>query len=563
MGLGGTIKNLGRLRQIMSVLVKYGFEDLIANSTLRNLVPEGLRIKWLRQEKPALQYSRYERIRMAAEELGPTFVKLCQILSNRPDIIPEGLLKEFEKLQDRVPPFPSDEAKTIIEMETGVPLEELFEYFTDVPLASASIGQVHRAKLKNGPEVVVKVQRPSVKEKVERDLQLLHEIVKRADRYLKKQGVLNAQEIVNAFDRSMSKELDYTNEARNISKFRELYKGYDNFYIPKVFREFSTDKVLIIEYVSGCKFTDKKQIKEWGLSIKTIVENGLNIYLKQIFEYGIFHADPHPGNVLVRQDGTICLIDFGMVGQLSKKDKHAFAMVFVSMAKEDARSMAVNMKKLALEDNIKDMRAFESDLQELIDDYATLSVDEGSIADLTSELQKIMLNYQMHMPPGVFLVFRALAILEGIGKIMYPQLKTYDHIKPYGAKILQEQWSPDNIWNEIQYRTEQVTSFMTSFPVEVREILKQTSRGKINFTIEHQGYGYLLKKLDSLTNRLIMTLIIAALIIGSSIMATVPFPEKFISTETGLPYISLTGFWIAGILFVVVMYAIIRRRYYK
>lgn len=563
MGLGGTIKNLGRLRQIMSVLVKYGFEDLIANSTLRNLVPEGLRIKWMRQEKPALQYSRYERLRMAAEELGPTFVKLCQILSNRPDIVPEGLLREFEKLQDRVPPFSSEEAITIVEMETGMPLEDLFEYFNEIPLASASIGQVHRAKLKNGPEVVVKVQRPTVKDTVERDLQLLQEIVKRSDRYLKKQGVLNAQDIVDVFERSMSKELDYTNEARNLSRFRELYKGYDNFYIPKAFREFSTEKVLIIEFISGCKFTDKKQIKEWGLNVKDIVENGLNIYLKQIFEYGVFHADPHPGNILVRPDGTICLLDFGMVGQLSKKDKHAFAMVFVSMAKEDARGMAVNMKKLAVEDNIKDMRAFEADLQELIDDYATLSVDEGSIADLTNELQKIMLNYQMYMPAGVFLVFRAMAILEGIGKIMYPQLKTYDHIKPYGMKILQEQWQPANVWDEVQYRAEQVTSFMTSFPVELREILQQASRGKINFTIEHQGYGYLLKKLDSLTNRLTMTLIISALIIGSSITATVKFPERFMSTETGLPYISLTGFWIAGILFVVVLYATIRRRFYK
>lgn len=563
MSLGGTIKNLGRLRQIMSVFVKYGFEDLIANSTLRNLVPEGLRLKWLRQEKPALQYSRWERIRMAAEELGPTFVKLCQILSNRPDIIPEPLLKEFEKLQDRVPPFSSEEAKTIIEMETGVPLEELFEYFTTVPLASASIGQVHRAKLKNGPEVVVKVQRPTVKDTVERDLQLLHEIVKRSDRYLKKQGVMNAADIVSVFERSMSKELDYNTEARNISKFRDLYKDYNNFYIPKVYREFSTEKVLIIEYVKGCKFTDKKQIKEWGLNVKEIVENGLNIYFTQIFEFGVFHADPHPGNVLVRQDGTICLIDFGMVGQLSKKDKHAFAMVFVSMAKEDARSMAVNMKKLAVEDNIQDMRVFEADLQELIDDYATLNVDEASISDMTNALQKVMLNHQMYMPPGVFLVFRALAILEGIGKIMYPQLQTYEYIKPFGAKIIQEQWAPENVWSEVQYRAEQVSSFFTSFPVEVREILKQMSHGKMQFTIEHQGYGYLLKKLDSLTNRINFTLIICALIIGSSITSTVQMPEIYMSTEFGIPYISVAGYTIASFLFVIVAYATIRRRFYK
>lgn len=563
MGLGGTIKNLGRLRQIMSVFVKYGFEDLIANSTLRNLVPEGLRIKWIRQEKPALQYSRWERLRMAAEELGPTFVKLCQILSNRPDIIPEPLLKEFEKLQDRVPPFSSDEAKAIVELETGLPLDELFDYFNPVPLASASIGQVHRAKLKDGPEVVVKVQRPLVKEIVERDIQLLHEIVKRSDRYLKKQGVLNAADILTVFERSMSKELDYNNEARNITKFRELYKEYKNFYIPKAYREYSTEKVLIIEFVNGCKFTDRKQIREWGLNVKTIVENGLNIYFTQIFEFGVFHADPHPGNVLIRQDGTICLIDFGMVGQLSKKDKYSFAMVFVAMANEDARAMAINMKKLAVEDNIKDIRVLEADLQELIDDYATLNVEEGSITDMTTALQKIMLQHQMYMPPGVFLVFRALAILEGIGKIMYPQLQTYEHIKPFGAKIVKERWNPDNIWGEMQFRAEQISSFATNFPAEVRDILQQASKGKLHFTIEHQGYGYLLKKFDSLINRLNFTLIICALIIGSSIMSTVQLPDLYMSTQFGIPYMSVAGFSVAGVLFLIVIYATLRRRFYK
>ena len=562
MGINSTIRNLGRLRQIMSVFVKYGFEDLIANSTLRNLVPEALRLKWMRQEQPALQYSRFERIRMAAEELGPTFVKLAQVLSNRPDLIPDGLVTEFEKLQDRVPPFDGETARNMVELEIGRPIEEVFQWFNDVPLASASIGQVHRACLIDGTEVVVKVQRPEVQATVERDLQLLQEIVKRSDRYLRKQGVLNAQDIVNVFERSMSKELDYTNEARNIQKFREFYKDRKDFYIPRVFRKYSTGKVLIIEFVSGCRFTDKKQLREWGLDIKKTVETGLNIYLAQIFEYGYFHADPHPGNVLVRQDGTICLIDFGMVGQLSKRDKVAFANVFVSMAKEDARKMALSMKKLAISDNVKDMRALETDLQGLIDDYATLDVSEASIAELTTQLQKVMLRYQMVVPAGIFLIFRALAILEGIGKIMYPQLKTYDYIKPYGRKIVEEQLSPENIWSEIQYRGEQISSFLSGIPVDLKEIMQQTRSGKIHFEVELQGYGYLLKKLDSITNRLVLTFIICSLILGSSITATVPFPPRYM-TQYGLPYWSLLGYIIAGILCLILLYAIIRRRFYK
>lgn len=562
MGLNTTIRNLGRLRQIMSIFVKYGFEDVIANSTLRNIVPESLRLKWIRQERPALQYSRFERIRMAAEELGPTFVKLAQVLSNRPDLVPEGLVKEFEKLQDRVPPFDAETAKSIIELELGKPLEEIFSDFKTVPMASASIGQVHRATLIDGTEVVVKVQRPDVKEIVERDLQLIWEIVQRSDRYLKKQGVLNALDVVAAFERSMVKELDYSNEARNIQRFRTFYKNESNFYIPQVFRNISTDKVLVIEFVSGCKFTDKKQIREWGLNPKKIVENGLNIYLKQIFEYGYFHADPHPGNVLIRPDGIICLIDFGMVGQLSRRDKLAFANVFIAMAEQDSRKMAQAMRKLAISDGIKDLRLLEADLQELIDDYVILDVSEGSIADVIAKLQNIMVRYEMVVPAGIFLIFRALAILEGIGKIMHPTLNTYDFIRPFGVKILQQKFSPENLWNEFQYRSDQLSGFLTGLPTDIRELLGQAKNGKLNITISHQGYGYLLKKLDSIVNRLIITFIICSLIIASSIMATIPTPTDFM-TRHGLPYWSVFGYTVAGILSLILIYAIIRRRKYK
>ncbi len=224
--------------------------------------------------------------------------------------------------------------------------------------------------------------------------------------------------------------------------------------------------------------------------------------------------------------------------------------------------MALSMKKLAISDNVKDMRALETDLQGLIDDYATLDVSEASIAELTTQLQKVMLRYEMVVPASIFLIFRALAILEGIGKIMYPQLKTYDYIKPYGRKIVEEQLSPENIWSEIQYRGEQISSFLSGIPVDLKEIMQQTRSGKIHFEVELQGYGYLLKKLDSITNRLVITFIICALIIGSSITATVPFPARYM-TQYGLPYWSLLGYIIAGVLCVILLYAIIRRRFYK
>ncbi len=557
-----TFRNLGRTREIIQVLIKYGFEDVVTNSTLRNFVPESGRVTWVRQDRPVFEYTRWERIRMVAEELGPTFVKLAQILSNRPDLLPEPLIKEFEKLQDKVPPFSYAKAKQIVESETGKRLDELFDYFSEKPLASASIGQVHRAKLKDGTDVVVKVQRPTVKETVERDLAILKEAVGRADRYLKRQGLLNAEDVVKAFDRSMTKELDYRNEARNIERFRNMYKDYDNFYIPKVYREYSTERILIIEYVSGCKITDVAQLKAWGLNPKRVVENGMHIYLTMIFEYGYFHADPHPGNVLVDRKGKINLLDFGMVGRLETQEKYAFAGIFINMARQDAKGMAASMRKLAIEDNITDMRAFTSDLAELIEDYSMLDVSESSMAEMTAALQKIMFDYEMKVPGSVFLVFRALAILEGIGKTMYPDFKTYEFMKPYGARLLKERLKPENLLEELNQRYHQVSAFFGNLPVEIKSLLQKTERGKLHFEVELQGYGYLLKKMDSVTNRLSITLIICALIIGASISMTVPFPDEWMS-QYGMPLVSVGALWAAGVLFVALVYSIIRRRKYK
>ncbi len=560
--LNQTFRNISRTREIIAVLVKYGFEDVIANSTMRNFVPERMRISWMRQDRPALEYTRFERIRMVAEELGPTFIKLAQVMSNRPDMLPEGLIKELEKLQDKVPPFPYQIVRETIKRELDGEIEDFFEEFSEKPIASASIGQVHAARLKSGQKVVVKVQRPEVHEIVERDIAIIKEAVTRTERYLQRQGVINAMDVVLAFERTMSKEMDYRNEARNIDRCRDTYKDYKNFYIPKAYKEYSTDKVLVIEFSEGCKISDVPQMRAWGLDPAKVAENGMSIYLTMIFEYGFFHADPHPGNVFVRQDGVIALIDFGMVGQLVTKDKFNFAGIFISFAKQDARQMAMYMRRLSLEDQITDERQFEYDLNDLIEDFATLDVSESNIADMISRLQKIMYDYKMRVPGSVFLIFRAFAILEGIGKQLHPTFNTYEFIKPYGAKLVREQLKPKYLMTELTHRTSAITSFLNTFPMEVKEIISKTSRGKLHFEVEHQGYGYLLKKLDSITNRIAITLIIVALIIGSSLVMLADLPSQLMS-PTGYPYLSLIGFFSASGLFAILVYSIIRRRKYK
>jgi ubiquinone biosynthesis protein len=502
-----TISNLARIRQVAEVLLRYGFEDVVTTTPLRRLVSQARRLTWQRADRQVFETTRWERVRLIIEELGPTFIKLAQAMSNRADLLPQPLIDEFEKLQSNVPPFDTAIARQIIEEELGRPITEVFSEFDDTTLGSASIGQVHRARLLTGEEVVVKVQRPGVREKVRSDLALLHELVRLTAGFLQKQGLSNPQDIVDAFERSMSKELDYTAEARSMEQFRKLYEAYTTFYVPKPFRELSTSRILVIEFVSGCKITDKAQLLEWGLSPAAVAENGMDIYLTQIFEFGVFHADPHPGNVLVQPDGTVVLIDFGMVGRLTKQQKYAFAGVFIGMARQDARSMALNFRRLALTAEIPDMRAFESELAQLIEDFATLDVKEMSMSDLADALQTVIYNYKLQVPGAVFLILRALVILEGIGKVLHPNFNTFEFVRPYGAKIIREQYSRENLLTEAEYTGTQLLALLQTLPSDVRQIVRKISKGELRLKFELVGYNTLLRKADQLVSRTILALL--------------------------------------------------------
>jgi len=526
-----TISNLARLRQVAEVLLRYGFEDVVTNTPLGRLVSQRRRLRWQQNSERAMfETTRWERIRLIIEELGPTFIKLAQALSNRADLLPQALIDEFEKLQSNVPPFPVAEARALIEAELGRPLLDVFSEFDDVPIGSASIGQVHRARLLvGGDEVVVKVQRPGVRDKVESDLRLLHELVRLTGSFLNNQGLANPQDVIDAFERSMTKELDYTSEARSMEQMRKLYATYTSFYIPKPYRELSTARVLVIEFVKGCKITDKEQLLAWDLNPATVAETGMDIYLTQIFEFGFFHADPHPGNVLVRPDGTIVLIDFGMVGKLTKQQKYAFAGVFIGMARQDARGMALNFRRLALSSEIPDMRAFEADLSQIIEDFAVLDVKEMSMSDLADALQGVIYRYKLQVPGAIFLVLRALVILEGIGKVLHPSFNTFEFVRPYGARIVKEQYSKDNILSEVEYTGTQLLALLQTLPVDLRQIIRKISRGELRVKVELSGYASLLRKADALVSRTILAL----LTLGSTLFAGLSLLGRYPAT---MPY---------------------------
>lgn len=544
-----TRKNIKRIREVLAVLIKHGFAELVIHTPLASFLTRRKRLAVKGQPKQLPTQTIWERIRLVIETLGPTFIKGAQVMSNRPDLLPQKLIHELQKLQSEVPPFPFSQAKVILEEELGCPLEEVFEWVDEIPVGSASIGQVHKARLIGGEEVVVKVQRPGVAELVDTDLAILKEIAHRAENYLKRQGVLNPIEIVESFDRVMHRELRYSYEARNIDQFRNFYAEHTNFYIPKVYRELSTDRILVMEKIVGCKITDVHQIRAWGHDPEKVAETGMDIYLMQIFKYGYFHADPHPGNVWVQPNGIICLLDFGMVGSLMQEDKYAIAGIFVGIAQNDPKQVARSLRKLAIGDHVDEMQALEYDLSEFIQDFVNLEVQEVSIAEVGSRLQQIIYRYRMHLPGRVFLILRALAILEGIGRVIHPTFNTFDFVKPYGARLTREQFSPQNVATNIVSRLSELDAFFAHAPREARDLLRRINQGRLKVEVEDKGFHYLGHSMDTGSRRLAMSLIIAALLLtGGLILAASIIANPNATQEVSMPFPSVITFLAAGLL---------------
>ncbi len=554
-----TVSNITRISEVINILLKYSFEDIVSSTSLKRFVSAKRQLSWTHADKSIFEFNRWERIRMVVEELGPTFIKLAQMLSNRPDIIPSKLIDEFEKLQNEVPPFSYKVAKFILEKELGTKIEDVFSFFDSLPLGSASIGQVYRARLIDGTDVAIKIQRPGVYKKVKTDLALLREIIGLTENYFVNQGILNPLGIVDVFEESMMQELDYNIEARNILQFRKIYKYQRGLRIPQVYKEFSGRKILVMEFISGCKVDDIKTIESWGIKPKDVVKDTLNIYLTQIFEYGIFHADPHPGNVLVQPDSKISLIDFGMVGKLTKKQKYAFAGLMIGLAQEDYRSIAANIRRLASNSEIHDMKKFETELEELIEGFRLVDIHEIQLSELTVKLQRIIYEYKLHVPGIIFIIFRAFAILEGIGNKLDPEFDLISHLRPFGIRIVAEQYSPANVKADLQYYMSHLSSLLYSSPIDIKYILKKLRTGDLQTNVNIRGYEPILHKADSIANRLIITLLTVSLIIGSSIIYTSDAAHSM-QVFWGIPLIPFIGLSFALFMTFVLLFSMFSNR---
>ena len=550
-------KLLRRYRQIINVLVKYGFQDILSDAgvSLRARVVEAILPKAM-VEKIHRQ-SKWERMRLAVEELGTTYIKLAQILSNRPDVIPLELVTEFEKLQSHVPPFPGAEARRIIEEEIGKKIGEVFSSFDEVPFASASIAQVHHARLKNGDKVVLKVRRPDILDKIEMDITIMKYIAGRMEqRHIMEQ--LDPVGMVRAFETAIHKEMDLMHEGYNLQRFAINFANSESVYVPKYYPEYTTKKLLTMEFVDGVHPYDTAGLKRIGANPHELAKNGMFALFEQIFDHGFFHADPHPGNLFAMPNNKICFIDFGMMGTVIKSDVEFFADIVYGVTAKESKTLIWGLKNIAVSQQFEGNKTFEYEVEDLISDYHSLPPDKVNMSELFTRLLGFVNKYNIHMPADYFLLSKALITIEGVGHRLDPQLNIIDELGPHINKTLSAAFSPFNIIKRLFASARDAIALLEDLPRDLREILGKVKKGELKVAIEHEGLADLTHKIDLASNRITGGFIIGSVFISSAMLISVTFPPLYnhISIPGGI------GFILASIFGIRMLFTIFRSRKY-
>ena len=551
-----TYQHVNRYRQILTVLVKYGFGDLVDRLKIGQYLEIGLQIIARRDEAHIDKHTRAERVRMILEELGPTFIKLGQIASTRPDWLSADYITELEKLQHSVPAFPFEQAREIVEEELGRPLDELFEDFERTPLAAASIGQVHRARLHAGEDVVVKVQRPDIRQTIEVDLEIMLHIATLLERHVEEAQLHQPTKIVEEFSRVLEQELDYTVERTHLERFANQFVNDSTVYVPKVHGDYSTNRVLTMEHVTGVNIGDLDALAEHDLSPRRIAARGAELILKQIFQYGFFHADPHPGNVLALPRNVICYLDFGMMGRLDLRMREIVADLVYGAASRDAAKTTAALLRLAERDDEHDvdMRALDREVADMLDLHVQTELGRLDMGRLLQQLMDLLNKHRLRIPADLVMMIKALTVAEGIGLMLDPKLDMGKLAKPYLRRLKIDRFNPVRVLGELYDSGADLLQLAREIPGGARDLLRLAKRGGLRVGLEHRGFERMLDTYEHIGNRIAFAIVVAALIIGSSLIVVSGIPPKW----GEVPIIGLVGFLTAGVMGFMLLVAIIR-----
>jgi ubiquinone biosynthesis protein len=452
-----------RYRKVLTLLIRFGFGAYVVRPWLR----------WLyigRKSTEKEQHDRWMRFRQLLEALGPTYVKFGQILSNRPGLIPDALLEELALLQDRVPPFDSDTAFEMLEKELKKPIKELFAHIEKQPIASASIAQVYKAQLKNGSWVAVKIKRPGISEIIKADIAILKDIAQLVRRH-HELSALQPVELAAAFERSILAELDFSQELQHIQKFHALFNDDPTVKIPTPYPQLCSENVLCMEFLEGIKISNYKALHTNGHNFKLIAQRGFDIFFKQIFEWGYFHADPHPGNLIVMENNVVGIFDFGMVGQLSNDDRKALVEFVIALGRDDVERIVETIEYLQ-GCEVDDRKGLERELNAFIKEFGSTAIKDIDLNEALNRGRSMAYRYKLKLNPDLFLLFRTISLLEGIGIGLDPQFRSLDAIKPYAFKLLIKQIHPKQLFTnkEVIFWFADWVQLLRTLPSDLRKL---------------------------------------------------------------------------------------------
>jgi ubiquinone biosynthesis protein len=533
--------NLRRFSQIGRVLVRHGFGFVFD-------------VRRERREKKGLQEFLAPnfgvRLRQTLDDLGPTFVKFGQVLSTRSDILPDSVLAELQKLQDTVRPLPAGAAQAIVERELGAPVEEVFTRFDPEPLGSASIGQVHRAVLRDGEVVAVKVQRPEAPGRVESDLELMREFADFLDRRFGRRIFVDVRGLVAEFETVIRRELDYTAEAENARRFAVNFAGTP-VVIPRVHLEYSTSRVLTLQYIEGTRFRDIQPLLLSPSERRRVASMGADAIFKMAFEDGFFHGDPHPGNLILTPQGNLALLDFGMVGYMSRGDIEALSRLFIAVVQRDAAAALRGLESLGVRYAPEVRGDLERDLREFLNKYSGLSVGEVTLGQALSELISLARRYRLRVPPVFPLLTKALVTAEGLARAIDPTINVYEVARPYARRLLAERLKPEAVLEGTRERALEYARYVEDYPEQIRQLLAEVADGELEVRLMHSGLDELIGGVDVLANRLVFAVVTGALLLGSCMLGA------FDHGGPGVPYLGVPVVWFIGFTLSLIMGSIL------
>ncbi len=524
-----SVRNLKRVHYILFVFAKYGFRDIVERLPVR-----------IRYKGKEIKGTRAERLRMAIEELGPTFIKIGQILSLRPDLLPEDFIVELSKLQERVKPVPFEEIKDVIEKEFKMSISDIFPVFEKQPHATASLAQVHRAKIKEGVEVVVKVQRPKARNMIESDFSIIRRI---AEMLEKRFNVVKEFDVVGKIEeigKNLLEELDFIKEGKSIERFKNYFKNDENVIIPSVYWEYTTGRVLTMERVEGINVKDIDRV---SISRKEIARRIADFFFTQIFDYGYFHADPHPGNIMLSPDGRIILLDFGLIGRIDETSRDILSALLIAIVEKDVNKTVEIFLNLGVIGKETDIGEIKEAIKDLMDRYYGIPLSRISIKRVANEIFDITRRYKMKMPRNFVLLAKSLSTLEGVIHQVYPEFEIIECLKVYAFKLLERRYNLEAVLRKTEEIVSSYGKFLEKFPEDVRKILEKLKEGKLKMEMEHKGLEAIASRIERALNRLSFSLIMASIVIGSSlIVLSNRGPFLF-----NLPAFGIIGFILAGL----------------